>query len=100
MHLDWLPHGKDSARVAGFCIDEGADIFCSSYDVTFRLCEDVGVSVPTRDESRLVPERSVVRDPRRSYGPPAQSQGVASDMRGYGSKDYDTAAAEGERART
>ncbi len=30
-------------RVDGFFIDEGADFFTASYDVTFRLCEELGV---------------------------------------------------------
>ena len=30
-------------RVAGFCIDEGADFFCPSYDVAFRLCEELRI---------------------------------------------------------
>ena len=30
-------------RVAGFFIDKGADFFCSSYDVTFRLCEELEI---------------------------------------------------------
>ena len=30
-------------RVAGFCIDQGADFFCPSYDITFRLCEELGL---------------------------------------------------------
>ncbi len=30
-------------RVDGFCIDEGADFFCSSYDVAFRMCEELGL---------------------------------------------------------
>ena len=28
-------------RVDGFCLDEGADFFCASYDVAFRLCEEL-----------------------------------------------------------
>ena len=27
--------------VDGFCLDEGADFFCSSYDVAFRMCEEL-----------------------------------------------------------
>ena len=30
-------------RVDGFHIDEGADFFCSSYDVTFRICQELGL---------------------------------------------------------
>ncbi len=30
-------------RVDGFLIDTGADFFCSSYDVTLRICEELGV---------------------------------------------------------
>ncbi len=30
-------------RVDGFCLDEGADFFCSSYDVAFRICEELGL---------------------------------------------------------
>lgn len=30
-------------RVDGFFLDAGADFFCSSYDVAFRLCEELGV---------------------------------------------------------
>ena len=30
-------------RVGGFLVDTGADFFCSSYDVTFRICEELGV---------------------------------------------------------
>ena len=30
-------------RVDGFSIDEGADFFCSSYDVTYRICDELGV---------------------------------------------------------
>ena len=32
-------------RVDGFALDAGADFFCSSYDVAFRLCEELGVSL-------------------------------------------------------
>lgn len=32
-------------RVDGFCLDEGADFFCPSYDVAFRLCEELGLSL-------------------------------------------------------
>ena len=30
-------------RVDGFSLDGGADFFCSSYDVTFRMCEELGL---------------------------------------------------------
>lgn len=30
-------------RVDGFSVDKGADFFCSSYDVAFRLCEELGL---------------------------------------------------------
>ena len=30
-------------QVDGFCLDEGADFFCSSYDVAFRMCEELGL---------------------------------------------------------
>ena len=30
-------------NVDGFSIDTGADFFCSSYDATFRLCEELGL---------------------------------------------------------
>ena len=30
-------------RVDGFSVDAGADFFCSSYDVAFRVCEELGV---------------------------------------------------------
>lgn len=30
-------------RVDGFCLDEGADFFCDSYDVAFRLCEELSL---------------------------------------------------------
>ena len=30
-------------RVNGFSLDEGADFFCSSYDVAFRICEELGL---------------------------------------------------------
>ncbi len=32
-------------RVNGFCIDKGADFFCDSYDVAFRICEELGLSL-------------------------------------------------------
>ena len=32
-------------EVDGFHIDTGADFFCSSYDVTIRLCEELGISL-------------------------------------------------------
>ena len=30
-------------KVDGFSVDAGADFFCSSYDVTFRVCEELGL---------------------------------------------------------
>ena len=39
-------------RVGGFCLDEGADFFCSSYDVAFRLCEELGLPL-VRSEMSL-----------------------------------------------
>ena len=30
-------------RIDGFLVDTGADFFCPSYDVTFRICEELGV---------------------------------------------------------
>lgn len=39
-------------RVDGFCLDEGADFFCSSYDVVFRLCEELGLPL-VRSEMNL-----------------------------------------------
>ena len=30
-------------RVDGFYIDEGADFFCSSYDIVFRMCEELNL---------------------------------------------------------
>ena len=30
-------------RVDGFSVDAGADFFCSSYDVAFRICEELGM---------------------------------------------------------
>ena len=35
-------------KVDGFSIDTGADFFCSSYDATFRLCEELGLRRSTR----------------------------------------------------
>ena len=32
-------------EVDGFRLDAGADFFCSSYDVAFRLCEELGLNV-------------------------------------------------------
>lgn len=29
--------------VDGFCLDDGADFFCSSYDVAFRMCEELNL---------------------------------------------------------
>lgn len=42
--------GGDS--VDGFCLDEGADFFCSSYDVAFRMCEELGLRL-VRSEMNL-----------------------------------------------
>lgn len=39
-------------RVDGFSIDTGADFFCSSYDATFRICDDLGLSLQ-RSEMNL-----------------------------------------------
>ncbi|MCE2504639.1 MAG: FAD-dependent oxidoreductase [Chlorobi bacterium] len=39
-------------RVDGFCLDEGADFFCGSYDVAFRLCEELGLPL-IRSEMNL-----------------------------------------------
>ncbi len=39
-------------RVDGFSLDEGADFFCSSYDVAFRICEELGLSL-LRSEMNL-----------------------------------------------
>lgn len=39
-------------RVEGFCLDEGADFFCDSYDVAFRLCEELGLPL-VRSEMNL-----------------------------------------------
>ena len=36
-------------RVDGFSLDEGADFFCASYDVTFRLCEELGLPLIRSD---------------------------------------------------
>ena len=32
-------------KVDGFSIDAGADFLCSSYDATFRICEELGLSL-------------------------------------------------------
>ena len=32
-------------KVEGFSVDSGANFFCSSYDVAFRICEELGVSL-------------------------------------------------------
>ena len=32
-------------RVDGFSLDEGADFFCSSYDVAFRICDELELSL-------------------------------------------------------
>lgn len=39
-------------RVGGFSIDTGADFFCSSYDVAFRLCAELGLPL-VRSEMQL-----------------------------------------------
>lgn len=33
----------DGDRVNGFSLDGGADFFCSSYDVAFRICDELGL---------------------------------------------------------
>ena len=35
----------DGDEVDGFRLDTGADFFCSSYDVAFRLCQELGLNV-------------------------------------------------------
>ena len=35
----------DGDSVNGFSVDTGADFFCSSYDVAFRICEELGLSL-------------------------------------------------------
>ena len=42
----------DSDSVNGFTLDPGADFFCSSYDVAFRLCDELGLSL-LRSEMKL-----------------------------------------------
>ena len=38
-----------SEQVEGFTLDMGADFFCSSYDTTFRICEELGIPlIPNR----------------------------------------------------
>lgn len=57
-------------RVDGFYLDSGADFFCSSYDVAFRLCEELGVSL-VRSEMNLGWYRKgrwVVTTPIQSIG--------------------------------
>ncbi len=39
-------------RVDGFSLDYGADFFCDSYDVTFRICEELGLHL-IRSEMNL-----------------------------------------------
>ena len=39
-------------RIDGFSLDEGADFFCSSYDVAFRMCEELGLPL-LRSEMNL-----------------------------------------------
>ena len=40
---DWTGGRLAGERVDGFLVDTGADFFCSSYDVTLRVCEELGV---------------------------------------------------------
>ena len=40
---DWTGGRLAGDSVDGFLVDTGADFFCSSYDVTFRICEELGV---------------------------------------------------------
>ncbi len=57
-------------RVEGFCVDEGADFFCASYDVAFRLCEELGLPL-IRSEMNLGWRRNgrwVLTTPIRSVG--------------------------------
>ena len=59
-----------SDRVRGFCVDEGADFFCASYDVAFRLCEELGLPL-IRSEMNLGWRRNgrwVLTTPIRSVG--------------------------------
>ena len=39
-------------RIDGFTLDYGADFFCNSYDVTFQICEELGLSL-IRSEMNL-----------------------------------------------
>ncbi|MXX79213.1 MAG: FAD-dependent oxidoreductase [Gemmatimonadales bacterium] len=39
-------------QVNGFFVDAGADFFCSSYDVTYRICEELNVPL-VRSEMKL-----------------------------------------------
>ena len=57
-------------RVDGFRLDEGADFFCSSYDVAFRMCEELGLRL-VRSEMNLGWRRNgrwVRTTPIRSVG--------------------------------
>ncbi|MBC9866278.1 MAG: NAD(P)-binding protein [Opitutae bacterium] len=36
-------------RMDGFFLDEGADFFCSSYDVAFRICQELGLPLIRSD---------------------------------------------------
>ena len=40
---DWTGGRLAGDRVDGFLVDTGADFFCSSYDVTLRICEELNV---------------------------------------------------------
>ena len=56
--------------VDGFCLDEGADFFCSSYDMSFRLCEELGLRL-VRSEMNLGWRRNgrwVLTTPIQSVG--------------------------------
>lgn len=57
-------------RVDGFCIDEGADFFCDSYDVAFRMCEELGLRL-VRSQMNLGWRRNgrwVLTTPIQSFG--------------------------------
>ena len=57
-------------RVEGFYLDEGADFFCSSYDVAFRMCEELGLRL-VRSEMNLGWRRNgrwVLTTPVQSVG--------------------------------
>ena len=40
---DWTGGRLAGDRIDGFLVDTGADFFCSSYDVAFRICEELDV---------------------------------------------------------